>query len=145
MSTPVINGINNSISNGLAKSLNRSVHLITGALKCNPNESVPVSVPFYTLDDDGNIIKLDFTEKPPSNKTLAEVEKATSQIEFYLYTRETQNEPEKITINNSILLHYSKWNSNKPTVFSTHGFTSSYLSGACQYIKDGKNSSNFFF
>ena len=70
------------------------------------------------------------------------LKKLVNQTEFYLYTRKTRNSAELIYLDNSLLLESTQWDSSRKTVFSTHGFQSSYNSEACQVIKEGKKKIN---
>ncbi|XP_076638116.1 pancreatic lipase-related protein 2-like [Colletes latitarsis] len=70
-------------------------------------------------------------------ETLAETKrKLPKLITFYLYTRSNPTDPQILNVNDVNTLENSFFNSYRPTVIVTHGWTRSYTSPACTTIRD---------
>ncbi|XP_053984239.1 phospholipase A1 VesT1.02-like [Hylaeus volcanicus] len=86
-------------------------------------------------DDFGNIVKIDMNLDDP--ETLEETKKdLRKRVSFYLYTKATPNNPEKLYVDDVNTLKKSHFNPQKQTVIITHGWMNSYKSQACTKIRD---------
>ena len=72
-----------------------------------------------------------------AGKVVNAQDDVSDKVQFYLYTQQTRDQPEQLFLEDSQSLGQSHWDANKPTVFSTHGFTKSYKGGACQDVLKG--------
>ncbi|CAH0559707.1 unnamed protein product, partial [Brassicogethes aeneus] len=57
-----------------------------------------------------------------------------NEVQFYLYTRTTLQDPEELQVNDDSLLNNSKINFSKPTRIFCHGFTESYTAEVSQSV-----------
>ncbi|XP_076750412.1 pancreatic triacylglycerol lipase-like [Xylocopa sonorina] len=89
----------------------------------------------YVLDDNDKPVKLDL------HKRYTESEEATqkdlkNRVLFYLYTRQTKNNPELLHLNDVNELKHSHFDPKKETKFVTHGWVNSKKSKACTLVRD---------
>ncbi|CAK9822180.1 Pancreatic triacylglycerol lipase (Fragment) [Anthophora retusa] len=92
--------------------------------------------PFHGLfmfDDNGNIVPLITTEGNP--ETFEETkENLSERILFLLYTRQTGNTPQQLSLDDVETLKKSYFDPKKETKFVTHGWINSPNSQACTLV-----------
>ncbi|XP_031833782.1 pancreatic triacylglycerol lipase-like [Nomia melanderi] len=87
------------------------------------------------IDDNGNLVKIDLTDN--DDETEEETKKDLhNRVFFYLYTKATPNNPEKLYLDDLKALKKSHFNSMKPTKFVTHGWVNSHDSKAIKMVRD---------
>ncbi|XP_017765759.1 PREDICTED: pancreatic triacylglycerol lipase-like [Eufriesea mexicana] len=85
-------------------------------------------------DDNDNLVKRDLSSILPEK--LEQTEKdLPNRVFFYLYTRNSTNEPQKLFIDDVETLKKSHFNVNKETKIVTHGWRNDYTSASCQLIR----------
>ncbi|XP_053984241.1 endothelial lipase-like [Hylaeus volcanicus] len=73
----------------------------------------------------------------PSNESLSDTQKDLSKrVFFYLYTRDTQNNPEMLYVDDPNTLKQSRFDPKKKTVFITHGWATSCSSESCNKVRE---------
>ncbi|XP_029055718.2 phospholipase A1-like [Osmia bicornis bicornis] len=88
----------------------------------------------YVLDDDDKPVKIDLDA--PDTEANLKVKDLPNRVLFYLYTRNTQNNPKRLIVGDSKSLTNSQFNPRKPTKIITHGWTNSKRSKACTKVRD---------
>lgn len=114
---------------------NRAFNEIDYYIYCNPD--LGINIKSLMLSSQKNSQSL--------NLTNSKLTKLQNETEFYLYTKETANFPQRIYVNDTKTLKYTRWSPGKKTVLCTTGYSESYNSGACQKIKDGNIFSKLLF
>ncbi|XP_043258017.1 uncharacterized protein LOC122400559 [Colletes gigas] len=111
-----------------------NIQNVTDAVQ-DATSNMDFDVTLSVFDDDGNIVKLNFSTD------YTEIENRFNRgledsVLFYLYTRLTRNNPERLYVNNVNALrgsHFAAW---KPTKIVTHGWMNSYLAKSVTLVRD---------
>ncbi|XP_029055717.2 phospholipase A1 VesT1.02-like [Osmia bicornis bicornis] len=90
----------------------------------------------YVLDDNGTPVKINLAQTQISNPISLSPGELPNRVIFYLYTKATPSNPERLNLGDVGSVSRSHFDPRKPTKIVTHGWQNTYRSKACTLIRD---------